>query len=157
MSIRRRYKYGSVLTGVARSRKHPSEDDIHGEGHHVVTMKDALARFMATFALDENHPPPMTSSCRVTRQPKRYTPSTRSHAAAGNDDNYVDEPWKGSDDDVKPYPLRQRVKVNYAIPPPLEETKPVPNIRLARSKRRPGWSASGAELSRCMGMPVGDS
>ena len=61
--------------------------------------------------------------------------------------------------DGKPYALRQRAKINYAIPPPLEEMKAPPpkprsggrsNGRSGRSKA-PGWSATGAELSRWMG------
>ncbi|KAG9317030.1 AAA-domain-containing protein [Chiua virens] len=65
-------------------------------------------------------------------------------------------------DDGRPYSLRQRAKINYAIPPPIEETKPPPKNKSAnrggaRNRRGPGWSASGAELSRWMGMPADDS
>jgi hypothetical protein len=65
-------------------------------------------------------------------------------------------------DDGKPYSLRQRTtKINYAIPPALEEMKPAkPRQGGARAggnkKRGPGWSASGAELSRWMGMGQAD-
>ncbi|ESK87512.1 aaa family atpase [Moniliophthora roreri MCA 2997] len=69
--------------------------------------------------------------------------------------------------DGKPYALRQRQKVNYAIPPPLEEmvrpppkpTKSAFNRRTGPGGRRkgPGWSASGAELGRWMGLPGDDS
>ncbi|KDQ28800.1 hypothetical protein PLEOSDRAFT_1111948 [Pleurotus ostreatus PC15] len=76
--------------------------------------------------------------------------------------------------DGKPYALRQRAKINYAIPPPLEETaaKAPPkggrggngwfgNGRNERKhggrKKGLGWSASGAELGRLMGMPADDS
>ena len=67
--------------------------------------------------------------------------------------------------DGKPYSLRQRAKINYAIPPPLEEMRPPPKPRSGgarahgRSNRPkpPGWSASGAELSRWMGAPADDS
>jgi hypothetical protein len=65
-------------------------------------------------------------------------------------------------DDGRPYSLRQRTtKINYAIPPALEEMKPVkPRPGGARGggnrKRGPGWSASGAELSRWMGMGQAD-
>lgn len=76
--------------------------------------------------------------------------------------------------DGKPYALRQRAKINYAIPPPLEEMRPA-NTKGAGAKggrngaggrnggarpgarRGPGWSASGAELGRWMGMPGNDS
>lgn len=65
-------------------------------------------------------------------------------------------------DDGKPYALRQRAKINYAIPPPIEETKPPPKSRPshrggARTRRGPGWSVTGAELSKWMGMPADDS
>jgi hypothetical protein len=72
------------------------------------------------------------------------------------------EPDLEVQDDGRPYSLRQRTKVNYAIPPPIEETKPPPKSRPtnrngARTRRGPGWSATGTELSRWMGMPVDDS
>ncbi|RDX41221.1 AAA-domain-containing protein [Lentinus brumalis] len=67
------------------------------------------------------------------------------------------------DNDGKPYALRQRAKINYAIPPPLEEMrppapKPRANKSFGRSNRpkAPGWSATGAELSRWMGGGGGD-
>ena len=72
-------------------------------------------------------------------------------------------------EDGRPYALRQRQKVNYAIPPPLEDLpKPPPkqnggrnggkNGANGRGKGRSlGWSASGAELGRWMGMPADDS
>ncbi|KAJ7499727.1 AAA-domain-containing protein [Mycena latifolia] len=60
------------------------------------------------------------------------------------------------EEDNRPYALRQRQKINYAIPPPLEEmTRPPQPARPAPSRKRtrgPGWSASGAELGRWMGM-----
>lgn len=72
------------------------------------------------------------------------------------------EPDLEVQDDGRPYSLRQRARINYAIPPPIEETKPLPRSRPtnrggARTKRGPGWSANGAELSRWMGMPADDS
>jgi len=70
--------------------------------------------------------------------------------------------------DGKPYSLRQRAKINYAIPPPLEETKPKGKPNGGRGGRNGhgghskaarglGWSASGAELGRWMGLPADDS
>ncbi|KAI6106156.1 AAA-domain-containing protein [Pisolithus croceorrhizus] len=61
--------------------------------------------------------------------------------------------------DGRPYALRRRTKINYAVPPPLEELKPPPprnrTTGTRGGKRRgPGWSASGAELSRWMGIPL---
>ncbi|KAF9449012.1 AAA-domain-containing protein [Macrolepiota fuliginosa MF-IS2] len=78
------------------------------------------------------------------------------------------EPEPDEDNDGKPYSLRQRQKINYAIPPPLEEMpRPVPKTNgnrnaagrsaLAKGRRGPGWSASGAELGRWMGMGGDDS
>ncbi|KAI8984851.1 AAA-domain-containing protein [Trametes punicea] len=70
------------------------------------------------------------------------------------------------DNDGKPYALRQRAKINYAIPPPLEEMPPPPpKPRPGASKSQrghgrpkpPGWSATGAELSRWMGAAADDS
>ena len=67
--------------------------------------------------------------------------------------------------DGKPYALRQRAKINYAIPPPLEEMRPPPKPRPGGSRshrnpnrpKPPGWSATGAELSRWMGGGGDDS
>ena len=72
--------------------------------------------------------------------------------------------------DGKPYALRQRAKVNYAIPPPLEEIPVAPpkptsgkhgtgrsNWNRSGAKKGPGWSVSGAELSRFLGLPGEDS
>lgn len=68
--------------------------------------------------------------------------------------------------DGRPYALRQRAKINYAIPPPLEEMKPPSPKprRFGRTNSRggngrtkvPGWSATGAELSKWMGGGGGD-
>jgi hypothetical protein len=88
----------------------------------------------------------------------------------------VDEGDGGeAEQEGKPYALRQRAKINYAIPPPLEEMRPVAKAGGGRAgrnggggggrnggarpgaRRGPGWSASGAELGRWMGMPGDDS
>ncbi|KIJ12906.1 hypothetical protein PAXINDRAFT_82111 [Paxillus involutus ATCC 200175] len=192
---------------LTRSRRTARPSDMD---HFIASDEDDIGSSRYGLRTRRKPLPPTTSSGRVTRQPKRYTPNTappkrltraRSRAAAENDDGYVDEPSEGSDDaegslddaprtssdpeadvdaegepdmdcegepdlhiqdDGKPYSLRQRVKINYAIPPPLEETKPAPKSRPtgrggARGKRGPGWSATGAELSRWMGMPADDS
>ncbi|KAF9224569.1 AAA-domain-containing protein [Gyrodon lividus] len=193
---------------LARHRRLPKSNDLNG----FIASDDDNDNESPRYGLRTRRrpPPPTTSSGRITRQPKRFTPSAagpprrltraRSRAAAENDDGYVDEPSEGSDDaegslddaprtssdleadvdaegepdidgegepdldvqdDGRPYALRQRAKINYAIPPPLEEMKTIPKSRPARggtrSKRGPGWSASGAELSRWMGMPADDS
>lgn len=75
------------------------------------------------------------------------------------------EPEPEDDNDGKPYAFRQRAKVNYAILPPLEEmTRPPPkpsgrhaNRGGPKKGRGLGWSASGAELGRWMGIPANDS
>ena len=72
--------------------------------------------------------------------------------------------------DGKPYSLRQRAKVNYAIPPPLEEIPFAPpkptsgrsgggrgNWNRGGPKKGPGWSVNGTELSRFLGLPGEDS
>jgi ATPase family AAA domain-containing protein 2 len=77
----------------------------------------------------------------------------------------------GPEADGRPYALRQRAKINYAIPPPLEEMKAVKNKSNggrgggrnahgghgSRGARGPGWSANGAELGRWMGITADDS
>ncbi|KAF7301025.1 AAA-domain-containing protein [Mycena indigotica] len=66
------------------------------------------------------------------------------------------EQAEDEEDDGKPYSLRQRQRINYAIPPPLEEMPRPPPSRPPphRKKTRPGpgWSANGTELGRWMGM-----
>ena len=138
---------------------------------------------------------------RAARQARR---ARRSAKAEQEEDGYIDEEQSpsspdGEFDDVprtsseiedigpdgegdgeeaeqegRPYALRQRAKINYAIPPPLEEMKPVAKGGASRSarngggggrnggarpgaRRGPGWSATGAELGRWMGMPGDDS
>ncbi|KAI0052664.1 AAA-domain-containing protein [Auriscalpium vulgare] len=70
--------------------------------------------------------------------------------------------------DGRPYSLRQRAKVNYAIPPPLEEIPSAPPKPPGRGragggrsdwnrKKGPGWSATGAELGQFLGIAVEDS
>ena len=85
------------------------------------------------------------------------------------------EPEPEEEVDGRPYSLRQRQKINYAIPPPLEDM-PKPSKsnggrnggrsggyhggghgRAGAKGRTLGWSASGAELGRWMGMPGDDS
>ncbi|KAG5642143.1 hypothetical protein DXG03_003573 [Asterophora parasitica] len=86
------------------------------------------------------------------------------------------EPEQEDEGDGKPYALRQRQRINYAIPPPLEDLrKPPPKSsgggrnggrsnggyhgghgRGIKGKGL-GWSASGAELGRWMGMGGDDS
>ncbi|KAI0313571.1 hypothetical protein OF83DRAFT_522786 [Amylostereum chailletii] len=65
--------------------------------------------------------------------------------------------------DGKPYALRRRAKVNYAIPPPLEEIPSAPpkpkgggRTHFNKGKKGPGWSATGAELGRFLGIPGAD-
>lgn len=78
-------------------------------------------------------------------------------------DGEVEHEHQGLQPNGRPYSLRQRARINYAIPPALEEMKQAkPRQAGGRGggnrKRGPGWSASGAELSRWMGMaPADDS
>ena len=70
-----------------------------------------------------------------------------------------EEDGEGQGADGPGYTLRRRRPVNYAIPPPLEElNQPPPKPKgkgragkLPTRRKGPGWSASGAELSRWMG------
>jgi hypothetical protein len=84
------------------------------------------------------------------------------------------EPEPEEEVDGRPYALRLRQKINYAIPPRLEDMpKPSKNAagrnggraggyhgggngRAGAKGRTLGWSASGAELGRWMGMPGDD-
>lgn len=92
----------------------------------------------------------------------------------GDADADVDADGGDIEQEGKPYALRQRAKINYAIPPPLEEMRPLPKPGGGRGKgngaggtrtggnrpgarRGPGWSANGAELGRWMGMGADDS
>ncbi|KII83379.1 hypothetical protein PLICRDRAFT_148152 [Plicaturopsis crispa FD-325 SS-3] len=84
------------------------------------------------------------------------------------DEGEVEQEAEG---DGKPYALRQRAKINYAIPPPLEDMRPPPKPRSGGGRagggghgggrnggrKGPGWSATGAELGRWMGMAGDDS
>ena len=86
-------------------------------------------------------------------------------------DGEADQDGGEAGQDGRPYALRQRSKINYAIPPPLEEVRPTkgPGGRgrtggsgkssgsRPGARRGPGWSATGAELGRWMGMPGDDS
>ncbi|KAG6910179.1 hypothetical protein DXG01_012628 [Tephrocybe rancida] len=124
-----------------------------------------------------------------TSQEEDYVDQTSSGASADADGSIDDAPHTSSDlepepepepepeeeGDGKPYALRQRQRINYAIPPPLEEMKkppPKPAMGRAggrsngggfhggvhgRAKKNLGWSASGAELGRWMGMGGDDS
>ena len=65
------------------------------------------------------------------------------------------------DNGAKTYSFRKRAPVNYAIPPPLEDFSKDPmgngRSRGDRGKARakpPRWGATGAELSRMMGLPM---
>jgi ATPase family AAA domain-containing protein 2 len=104
-------------------------------------------------------------------------PHTSEDLEDGDGDVDVDGEVDGgeAEQEGKPYSLRQRAKINYAIPPPLEEMRPVAKSAGGRAgrnggggggrtgaarpaaRRGPGWSAGGAELGRWMGMPGDDS
>lgn len=126
-----------------RRREKKDEDDQY-VAHSDPSSADAEG------SVDLNEDAMGTSDLEVTIEPEPE-PETE-----------VDE-----DNDGKPYSLRQRQKINYAIPPPLEDMprpqpKPAVNRNSGRSghgrgRRGPGWSATGAELGRWMGMGGDDS
>lgn len=81
---------------------------------------------------------------------------------AGADADAEGEPEETDD---RPYALRQRNKVNYAIPPPIEEMSAPPPKPRSKGKngrsygrpKAPGWSATGAQLDRWLGGAGDDS
>ena len=144
-------------------------------------------------SMSQRPPGPSQRTRRLTRRNARiaqeediYVHNTSSAGSADADGSIDDAPHESSDlelepepepepepeeeGDGKPYALRQRQKINYAIPPPLEEMpKPPPKQAGGRNGRSGqhhgksgkgrglGWSASGAELGRWMGMGGDDS
>ena len=102
-------------------------------------------------------------------------PHTSSDIEPEQEPELEHEPEPEEEVDGRPYSLRQRQKINYAIPPPLEDMpKPSKGTagrsggraggyhggghgRAGAKGRTLGWSASGAELGRWMGMPGDDS
>ena len=102
-------------------------------------------------------------------------PHTSSDVEPEQEPELEREPEPEEEVDGRPYALRQRQKINYAIPPPLEDMPKPSKSNAGRSGGRAGgyhggghgragakgrtlgWSASGAELGRWMGMPGEDS
>ena len=102
-------------------------------------------------------------------------PHTSSDIEPEQEPELEHEPEPEEEVDGRPYALRQRQKINYAIPPPLEDMPKPSKSNTGRSGGRAGgyhggghgragakgrtlgWSASGAELGRWMGMPGDDS
>jgi ATPase family AAA domain-containing protein 2 len=97
-------------------------------------------------------------------------PHTSSDAELDPEPEREPEPELEEEVDERPYALRQRQKINYAIPPPLEDMPKPATKNTARRQggraggyyggghgragakgRTLGWSASGAELGRWMG------
>ncbi|KAF5336968.1 hypothetical protein D9611_002981 [Ephemerocybe angulata] len=130
-------------------------------------------------------PPPTNGSQRTTRRSARIQKPAKDDdyihggetSGSGDADGSLDEdeldlamepepePEPEDDNDGKPYALRQRQRINYAIPPPIEEMRRPPPKPPGGGRHRGGpkknkglgWSASGAELGRWMGMPGDDS
>ena len=100
-------------------------------------------------------------------------PHTSSDIEPEQEPELEHDPEPEEEVDGRPYALRQRQKINYAIPPPLEDMPKPSKSNAGRSggrgyhggghgragakPRTLGWSASGAELGRWMGMPGDDS
>ena len=83
------------------------------------------------------------------------------HDALGLPEEPEREPEPEDDADGKPYSLRQRKNISYAIPAPLEELVKANRqggkgggrngVGGSKAKTRLGWSTSGKELGRLMG------
>jgi hypothetical protein len=102
-------------------------------------------------------------------------PHTSSDIEPEQEPELEHEPEPEGERDGRPYSLRQGPRINYAIPPPLEDMPKPSKSTAGRSGGRAGgyhggghgragakgrtlgWSASGAELGRWMGMPGDDS
>ncbi|KAJ7596177.1 hypothetical protein C8J56DRAFT_396420 [Mycena floridula] len=128
-------------------------------------------------------PPPKTSAeIREERQKAAAAKrAERAKRRASKDENYVDgdddesdgehegdvaddsmdlhidldePPEEEEEEESKGYTLRERQKkINYYVPPPLEELARPPAKRAKGKKGKGlGWSASGAELGRWMGL-----
>lgn len=109
-----------------------------------------------------DEPDTSSDSADASLEVVETTPEPEHEAIDDADADADGEADHGPGQDGRKYALRQRAKINYAIPPPLEEMRPPPpkprsfgrnNSRGGGSMRSkaPGWSASGAELSRWMG------
>ncbi|KAJ3919367.1 AAA-domain-containing protein [Lentinula edodes] len=168
--------------------------------------RQANGRTLTTKSEDHNRGTGRRRTRATTKKEDDYNPGSSSPHSAdadGSDDDNAPgtddldlelepppEPEPEPEDDVsgpdgtgngKPYALRQRQRINYAIPPPLEDLSRPPahrsnnanNNRLynragggrgvgggyhgGRRKGGLGWSASGAELGKWMGLPADDS
>ncbi|KAF8882024.1 hypothetical protein CPB84DRAFT_1686882 [Gymnopilus junonius] len=133
------------------SRRNASRVDQHGEKDWTPDHESSGASADADGSLEDA---PQTSSDLEPEPEPELEP----------------EPEPEEEVDGRPYSLRQRKEINYAIPPPLEESRPPPRHMGGRNgrtggggggggkgKSRLGWSASGKELGKWMGMPADDS
>ena len=177
------------------SRRRRTEAETLG-GFIVLDDDDPNSNFRFTRLRSKQEARKKAEANSIRSGPKKFKRTTRNSTRA--DDNYVDQPSSmgsadgdGSledapqtssdlemepdpdpepepEDDGKPYSLRQRQRINYAIPPPIEELPKSSQRQLAgrsnkggwhggHKKRGLGWSASGAELSRWLRIPGDDS
>jgi len=180
------------------------DEKMHTHGRYPTRSRNKKAPPKAngsSFKPQTQQSQPSQRSRRLTRrtasradQEEDFFPEPQSSGASADADGSIDDAPHTSSDlepepepepehdpepeeeaDGRPYALRQRQKINYAIPPPLEDMpKPPPKSAAARNAGRTGgyhgghgragpkgrtlgWSASGAELGRWMGMPGDDS
>lgn len=130
--------------------------------HSRTTRRSVLAAQNA----EDDFRPPTSSAASVDAEGSIDEAPGTSDLEVQHEPEQQPEPDEEEPDDGKPYSLRQRQPVNYAIPPPLEDLPAPPRKNAGKNtrngyggskKRSIGWSASGAELGRWMGMPADDS
>lgn len=163
-----------------RSRSKPKKPSSRSNGISSATAPRSKGPSMRARRLSRRN---------AARQQEEADVYVQHTSSAASNESFDDAPHMSSDDlemdaegepeepmeqepegDGKPYSLRQRQKINYAIPPPLEEmSKPPPKPNKSGGGGRSGWhggkskgkglgwSASGAELGRWMGMTGDDS
>jgi hypothetical protein len=123
-----------------KKQKNKNAEDDHDDGYvDQPSSDDSGASFDAAAAAS----PPLSEELDAEGEPD------------ADADGSVEVEEQEQDDEPRGYGLRKRTKVNYAIPPPLEDMAFPPPAAKKRPKPKParslGWSATGAQLSKWMG------